>query len=295
MGLSHDPNWLRAGNWFTNNATADLAIIGVGASASALTPNRSHKTPAAIREALFRYSTFSSSLNLDITEHLKAADFGEVSKPDSQEKTVAELTQHYENARTFILLGGDNSITYSGARALLNFVDPSKLGVITLDAHHDLRDGISNGSPIKQLLDAGLPGKNVVQIGINNFANSMFYSDRAKKAGITVLHRDSFQKFTPEQIAKKALTKLAKCTHLYIDIDMDVCDRSVVPAAPAAMPGGISADELRRLASNLAKDKRSNHFDITELDATIDTPDQRSIRLAALLVLEIAAAKVKKK
>ena len=76
---------------------------------------------------------------------------------------------------------------------------------------------------------------------------------------------------------------------------MDVCDRSVVPAAPAAMPGGISADELRRLASNLAKDKRSNHFDITELDATIDTPDQRSIRLAALLVLEIAAAKVKKK
>ena len=295
MGLSHDPNWLRAGNWFTKNATADLAIIGIGASASALTPNRSHKTPAAIREALFRYSTFSSSLNLDIVEYLNASDFGDVSKPDSQEKTVTELTQYYENARTFILLGGDNSITYSGVRALLNFVEPSKLGVITLDAHHDLRDGISNGSPIKQLLDAGLPGKNVVQIGINNFANSRFYSDRAKKAGITVLHRDSFQKFTPEQIAKKALTKLAKCTHLYIDIDMDVCDRSVVPAAPAAMPGGISADELRRLASNLAKDKRSNHFDITELDATIDTPDQRSIRLAALLVLEIAAAKVKKK
>ena len=295
MGLSHDPNWLRAGNWFTKNATADLAIIGIGASASALTPNRSHKTPAAIREALFRYSTFSSSLNLDIAEHLNASDFGDVSKPDSQEKTVTELTQYYENARTFILLGGDNSITYSGVRALLNFVEPSKLGVITLDAHHDLRDGISNGSPIKQLLDAGLPGKNVVQIGINNFANSRFYSDRAKKAGITVLHRDSFQKSTPEQISKKALTKLAKCTHLYIDIDMDVCDRSVVPAAPAAMPGGISADELRRLASNLAKDKRSNHFDITELDATIDTPDQRSIRLAALLVLEIAAAKVKKK
>ena len=295
MGLSHDPNWLRAGNWFTKNATADLAIIGVGASASALTPNRSHKTPAAIREALFRYSTFSSSLNLDIAGHLTAADFGDVSKPDSQEKTVTELTQYYENARTFILLGGDNSITYSGARALLNFVEPSKLGVITLDAHHDLRDGISNGSPIKQLLDAGVPGKNVVQIGINNFANSRFYSDRAKKAGITVLHRDSFQKSTPEQIAKKALTKLAKCTHLYIDIDMDVCDRSVVPAAPAAMPGGISADELRRLASNLAKDKRANHFDITELDATIDTPDQRSIRLAALLILEIAAAKVKKK
>jgi arginase family enzyme len=61
------------------------------------------------------------------------------------------------------------------------------------------------------------------------------------------------------------------------------------------MPGGISADEIRRLVTALAQDKRSNHFDITELDSTIDSPDQRSIRLAALLILEIAAAKAKKK
>ena len=295
MVLSHDPNWLRAGNWFQKTDYADLAIVGVGASKSALTPNRAHKTPAAVREALLKFSTYNASANIELSTKLSAGDLGDVKNPDNQSSTIKQLTNFYQQAKTVILLGGDNSITYSGARALLNFVEPSKLGVITLDAHHDLRDGISNGSPIKQLLDSGLPGKNVVQIGINNFANSKFYSDRAKKAGITVLHRDSFQKSTLEQIAKKALTKLAKCTHLYIDIDMDVCDRSVVPAAPAAMPGGISADELRRLVSNLAKDKRSNHFDITELDATIDTPNQRSIRLAALLVLEIAAAKVKKK
>ena len=295
MGLSHDPHWLRAGNWFTKDSTADFAIIGIGASKSALTPNRAYKTPDAIREALLRYSTYSATLDVDLAQHLKAADFGDVSKPDSQDKTIAELTHHYENARTFLLMGGDNSITYSGAKALLNFVEPGKLGVITLDAHHDLRDGTSNGSPIRQLLDAGLSGKNIVQIGINDFANSKFYSDRAKKAGITVIHRRDLEKSSPEQIAKKALTKLAKCTHLYIDIDMDVCDRTVVPAAPAAMPGGISADEIRRLVTALAQDKRSNHFDITELDSTIDAPDQRSVRLAALLILEVAAAKAKKK
>ncbi len=75
---------------------------------------------------------------------------------------------------------------------------------------------------------------------------------------------------------------------------MDVCDRSVVPAAPAAMPGGISADQLRNIVYKLAIDKRINHFDITELDATIDSLDQRSIRLAALLILEIASAKAKR-
>jgi formiminoglutamase len=55
------------------------------------------------------------------------------------------------------------------------------------------------------------------------------------------------------------------------------------------MPGGISADELRQGAFLLAADKRVRAIDITEIDAALDTPDQRTIRLAALLVLESAA------
>jgi formiminoglutamase len=73
---------------------------------------------------------------------------------------------------------------------------------------------------------------------------------------------------------------------------MDVCDRSVVPAAPASIPGGITAFELRNLVFEIAKNPNVNHFDITEVDASIDTPDQRTVRLAALCVLEIASAKV---
>ena len=39
----------------------------------------------------------------------------------------------------------------------------------------------------------------------------------------------------------------------------------------------------------LASDKRVRAIDITEIDAALDAPDQRTIRLAALLVLEAAA------
>jgi formiminoglutamase len=55
------------------------------------------------------------------------------------------------------------------------------------------------------------------------------------------------------------------------------------------MPGGISADELRQAAFFLAADKRVRAIDITEIDASIDADDQRTVRLAALLVLEAAA------
>jgi formiminoglutamase len=294
MGLAHDPNWLRAGNWITPVDSADFAIVGVGASKSALTPNRAHKTPAAIRDALLRYSTYSAKADIDLAKSIAAGDLGDIRKPDDQEFAITQLASIYGRAKTLILLGGDNSITFSGVAALLSKVKASKIGVITLDAHHDLRDGVSNGSPIKQLVDLGIPGKNIVQIGINDFANSKFYADRAKKLGIKVIHRNEFNKSKPEAIAAKALRTLAKCTHIYLDIDMDVCDRSVVPAAPAAMPGGISADQIRETVFRIARDKRVNHFDITELDATIDSLDQRSVRLAALLVLEIATAKAKR-
>ena len=75
---------------------------------------------------------------------------------------------------------------------------------------------------------------------------------------------------------------------IYVDLDVDVCDRSVAPACPASVPGGISADELRQAAFIAGTDNRVRALDITEIDPVMDAPDQRTIRLAALLVLEAA-------
>ena len=55
------------------------------------------------------------------------------------------------------------------------------------------------------------------------------------------------------------------------------------------MPGGISADELRQAANLVAQDSRVRAIDITEIDVASDAADGRTVRLAALLVLEIAA------
>ena len=153
---------------------------------------------------------------------------------------ISAITNKY-----LVLLGGDNSITYSGVMGLANKVGIEKIGVITLDAHHDLRDGISNGSPIKQLLDAGLPGNQIVQVGISDFANSKFYADRAKAAGIKVISRNAIPDQNVSTIVPEIFSALSSCKYLYLDIDIDVCDRSVVPAAPASLPGGISANQLR--------------------------------------------------
>jgi formiminoglutamase len=282
---------VRANALFSDvNTKADIALIGVPAHESSISATSAHLTPAAIRGALARYSTFSTSADIDLVGNT-FTDLGDVPSPDGTDghARVKAAVKNLLNAHKLVVaLGGDNSITYSVASSL--WPDLSNIGLITFDAHHDLRDGNSNGSPVWQLIQAGLPGKNIVQIGIADFANSAEYSARAKENGITVISRADLRTHSIAEVVKRALDIAGRGgREIYVDLDVDVCDRSVVPACPAAMPGGISADELRQGAFLLASDKRVRAIDITEIDAALDTPDQRTVRLAALLVLEAAS------
>ena len=287
--LSSDPNWPRA-NTLLTSTISELAIIGVPASATALSPTSAHLTPAAIREALAKYSTYAGSTDTELQES-GITDLGDIESPDHEagETRVASAVAGLLNKHKILLaLGGDNSITYSVAAGI--FPDLSKVGLITFDAHHDLRDGNSNGSPIWRLIEAGLPGENIVQIGLSDFANSGPYAKRAKDAGITTIHRAELRERKMSDVVAQALEIAgANGREIYVDIDVDVCDRSVAPACPASVPGGISADELRQAANLVARDARVRAIDITEIDAASDTADGRTVRLAALLVLEIAA------
>ena len=289
--LAKDVLWTRANTLFKPNLKqANIALIGVPVHKSSITPNSCHLAPKAIRTALSRYSTFAGSKEIDLRE-LQITDLGDITGADSVAgkkviaKKVSGLLDKYE---LLIALGGDNSITYTVANGL--FPDLSKVGLITLDAHHDLRDGNSNGSPVWRLIQAGLAGKNIVQIGISDFANSKEYSDRAKEYGITVITRDQMRNKSMQDVMKIAFNSLNRSIEdIYVDIDVDVADRSVAPACPASVPGGISADELRQAAFLLGKNYKVKAIDITEIDPKRDTKDERTVRLAALLVLEIAA------
>ncbi len=296
--LSHDPNWPRAGNWPApkENTLYDAVMIGVPTHQTSLSPTNAHTTPDAIRAALQKYSlSFVQDGSADSWSHgdltsLTVADAGNIPNPDTDpDHAIQVLRDTASRAGVLIALGGDNSVTSLVGRATLGD-QISQAGLITLDAHFDLRDGHSNGSPVRELLDAGLPGKNIAQVGIADFANSDYYATRARDAGITVIPRDALHGGGLDQAAHKALAVAgAGGGPIHLDIDVDVCDRSVAPATPASIPGGLAAWELRRLVRLFAKDPRVVSIDITEIDATKDTDDERTVRLAALLVLDILA------
>lgn len=286
--LHHDPKWARANTLFPTAGTgADVALLGVPACETALSPTSAHLTPGAIRTALARYSTYSSSHDVNLTD-LDLLDLGDVDSPDGDEgefRVASAVSKVRSNHKLLIAMGGDNSITFSVARGLWPAL--SDVGLITLDAHLDLRDGHSNGSPVWRLIQTGMLGRNIVQIGISDFANSREYFARAKDSGIHVVTRDVLRKRPTADVMAEALD-IAGGGEIYVDLDVDVCDRAVAPACPASVPGGITADELRQVAFLAGADARVRALDITEIDPLNDAPDERTIRLGALLVLEAA-------
>ena len=297
--LSHDPLWPRAGAWPAFDGHADAAVLGVPTWRTSLSPTGAHATPAAIRDALPRYgTTLMGPPARDLNAVLRIVDAGDVTDPDGAAGEARVISRVRELARAtelVIALGGDNSLTYPVA------LGAEATGLITFDAHFDLRDGVSNGTPVRRLVQdapatsaldtARIDPTRIVQVGIADFANSLAYAQRAAEWGIRVITLDELRRRGIDDVVAEALeiAGAGSAPRIHLDIDVDVCDRSVAPGCPASVPGGLQAWELRALTRTVATDARVVSADLAEVDATADADDARTVRLAALCVLELLA------
>jgi formiminoglutamase len=291
-----DQRWPKAAEWLAagpGERPVDLAVLGVPSFATSISQTGAHATPAAVRRALARLSTWSASRQIDVAELLAPWDRGDVEDPDiaveGEWRVRTAASTAAAKSRLVVAIGGDNSLTYPVMAGVFGD-DLSDAGLVTLDAHHDLREGRSNGTPVRDLIEAGLPGERIAQVGIADWANSRSYATEAHARGITVIGRDDVARRGIEKCMHDALEVAGVGgAGVYVDLDMDVCDRSVAPACPASLPGGLSAAEMMQAAYLAGHDPRVRAVDIAEIDATRDADDERTVRLAALCVLEIAA------
>ena len=276
----------------TPSAPASLALLGVHTYRSSLTERSATSTPAAIRAALERFSTYSWLDDVDLAGRIDVVDYDDVEEPDGPDglERVRESIANIDRRDSpLLILGGDNAATYAAMTSLAGG-SLGDWGLITFDAHLDLRDGWSNGSPVQQLLEAGLNGKYVAQVGVADFSNSAYYAQRSKDAGITVIPRSTVRSMAMGDVVTHALSVAGHGGRpVYVDLDLDVVDRGSVPSCPAAAPGGLTPDELRQATRLLMADGRVRALDITEIDVERDAADQRTVRLAALLLLECCA------
>jgi formiminoglutamase len=299
--MPDDLNWPRASAWLAGDHLPEplgrLAVLGAPVHLGSISPGRCDLAPEAIRKALERYSTNDPEGGIDVRS-LSVSDLGDLDLTGSPpEETLAPLSEAVRSAvagaDVLALLGGDNSITRPGCHGAADSLD--RLGLLTLDAHHDLRDlggGLSNGNPVRALLKDGLPGANIVQVGIAPFANSPAYAEIARDASITLVTLENVRARGIDAAVREALDYLAdRVDMMYVDLDIDVLDRAFAPGAPGSRPGGLTPLELFHGAKVCGEHPKVKVIDVVEVDPVMDIADA-TVLGAARCILSFASGVV---
>jgi arginase family enzyme len=269
--------WPSIADLVVNHGKADVALIGAPMEAGSVTPGRCDLAPETIRRTFRRFSTYDVETREELD--LRVLDAGDVPvqgvmPADGFEPIRDRVAAVAADHRLTILLGGNNAVTRPAAHALGYPI--GEVGLITLDAHFDLRgtdQGLLNGNPIRALLEDGLPGSNICQIGLSPFANTAGMHATALEAGIGVITMADVKRLGIRSVLEAALARLEHCPAIMVDFDIDVIDRSQCPGAPGARPGGMPVDMFFEAARFLGAEPKVKLVDLTEFDPSLDLGD----------------------
>jgi len=265
-------------------ADAPVGMVGAPLDAGSVTPGRCDLAPGLLRATLRRIGRYDVETARELATPI--ADHGDVpiaglSIEEATPSIVAACKASVERHALTLLVGGNNAVTRPGVHAL--GLPLQKVGLITLDAHFDMRDtsqGLGNGNPVRALREDGLPGTNIAQIGLAPFANSADMHRDAIDGGHLIVTIADVRAEGIDRAVGRALDHLRHCEAIVVDCDIDVIDRSQLPGAPGARPGGMAAHDFFIAVRTLAGEPKTRLIDLTEWDPPLDSTDLSALTAA---------------
>jgi agmatinase len=212
------------------------------------------------------------------------------------EKITQESKELLDQNKFVFLVGGEHSVSLGLLTALSEKVKPKDVTILQIDAHCDLRNDDSDYSDDPTdlahscvLRRAHELGYNLVQVGIRTYFKGEYDYFTKNKKTITVFEWANGKKNpTVDQVLKSIKTK-----YVYITIDVDGFDPSVMPGTGTAVQGGLTWEYGSALLDKVVKSKEIIGADLVEV-----APMQDTILTeygSAQLIYKIIANKFKKK
>jgi len=202
-------------------------------------------------------------------------------KPENVIRKLRDKVTLVAGAKKFpVILGGDHSITPGAVEALKEYYPD--LTVLQLDAHADMWDKYkgSVNSPACVMTNIRKMNVQAVQVGIRSLSEDE--AGLIKKHKYQVFHAHDIK--GKEDWHEKALKKLGN--DVYITIDLDVFDSSIMPSTGTPEPGGLDWYEVTGFLEKVFARRNVIGCDITELCPIkgMNAPDYLAAKLAYRLM-----------
>ena len=249
--------------------------------------------PDEIRRAFYKLTpTKSFALKDGVT---KLFDAGNVKREMRLEDALAHLesvvTHMLKSGLVPVVLGGSNDLSYPDFRACKKSL--GRCGAINIDSHLDMRDysdGINSGTPYRMLIDErSLNGRDFVEYGIQEFANSRDHLAYAREAGVQVytITQIHAQKNNEAFMAAYRVVS-AEAEGVYVSIDIDSVRACDAPGVSAPSPSGLTVDEILECAYLAGTEEKTKMIDVCEFNPKYDI-DAHTAKLAAMIVSNFLA------
>jgi agmatinase len=274
----------------------DAGIIGIPFDTAVMGRRGCRFGPEGVRSSLVFSNVYEPGIDMDLSTGFGVTDFGniDVLQTDvlgTHERVEKVLTEIFRTGTTLVAIGGDHSLAYPDAKALINSVE-GRIGVIMIDGHLDVRIShhgeVSSGTPFRRLVEEperGVRPRNLVELGINGWLNSRFYMDWCREKGITVIPARQVHKRGIEEAVDQALELASDGTEaIFLSIDIDGLDLAVAPGTCAPNPGGLSSYQALEAVWMIAQHPLTRGFDLVEVAPSLDLANLTSIMAAAMVM-----------
>ncbi|HBE41418.1 MAG TPA: agmatinase [Bacteroidales bacterium] len=239
--------------------TSGIVIIPVPYDETSTWMKGSDRGPDAILEASQNLEFYDIETESEVCRKGIFTDnhITEKGTPEALAGAVYEKAVSVLNDNKFpVFIGGNHTVSIGAARAFSERYQD--LTVLQLDAHADLRQEYE-GSPFNHACTMARIREMapVIQVGIRSIsADELPYADRDR---IFPAH----SLFHEKALYGKALDLMSE--KIYITIDLDVLDPSLMPSTGTPEPGGPEYFELMHFLREVARKRNVVGFDVVEL------------------------------
>lgn len=244
---------------FAKLESSEVVLLPVPYDGTSTYGKGADKGPEAILDAAENMELYDIETNSEVyREGIFLADpITEDESPEKMTEAVDNAVSGFLNTGKFLtLLGGEHSISIGSIRAFKRKYND--LTVLQLDAHSDLRPEY-DGSACNHACAMHEASKscNLIQVGIRSMDT----------VELPFLNKEKL--FTSYQIRSNENWKVDVVSllgkNVYITIDLDAFDPSIMPSTGTPEPGGLLWDETLDLLKMVFKYSNVVGFDIVEL------------------------------
>lgn len=259
---------------------AEIVVIPVPYDGTSTYGKGSDKGPEAIFDAAENMELYDIETNSEV--YLRGINLApaitEDESPEAMVDAVHKGVKEYLDLGKFVtMIGGEHSVSIGSIRAFKEKYND--LTVLQLDAHSDLRPEY-NGSACNHACAMHEASKtcNLVQVGIRSMDS----------VELPFLNNDNL--FTSYDIRANQYWQedVLNCIgeNVYITIDLDAFDPSIMPSTGTPEPGGLLWNETLDLMKKVFNKSNVVGFDIVELapNETTQAPDFMAAKLFYKLI-----------